>query len=54
MRMFRFVVLVLAMVALTPIASAGGGSWMRTPDESIEPGEDVEFVGYVGAENADE
>jgi hypothetical protein len=53
-RFFRFIVLVLAMVAaVMPIASAGG-SWMDTPDEYVEPGEIVEFVGYVGAENADE
>ena len=54
MRVFRFVVLVVAMVvAATPIASAGGTS-MRTPDEFVEPGEVVEFVAYVGAENADD
>ena len=54
MRVFRFIVLVSAMVgAVTPIASAGG-SWMSTPDEYVEPGETVEFVGYVGAENADD
>jgi hypothetical protein len=54
MRVVRFIVLVVAMVvAVMPVASAGG-SWMRTPDESVEPGEIVEFVGYVGAENADE
>jgi hypothetical protein len=54
MRVFRFVVLVGAMVvAATPIASAGGSS-MDTPDEFVEPGEIVEFVAYVGAENADD
>jgi hypothetical protein len=54
MRVFRFVVLVGAIVvAATPIASAGGSS-MHTPDEFVEPGEIVEFVGYVGAENADD
>jgi hypothetical protein len=41
------------VVASTPIASAGGSS-MHTPDELVEPGEIVEFVGYVGAENAEE
>ena len=52
--MVRFVALVVAMVvAVAPVASAGG-SWMRTPDESVEPGEMVEFVGYVGADNANE
>lgn len=54
MRVVRFIVVVVAIVVgVTPAASAGG-SWMRTPDESVEPGETVEFVGYVGAENADE
>ncbi|MEX0667508.1 MAG: hypothetical protein WD313_04195 [Acidimicrobiia bacterium] len=54
MRVFRFVVLIFAMVvAVAPMASAGG-SWMDTPDEYVEPGETVEFVGYVGAENADD
>lgn len=54
MRVIRFVALVVAMVvAVAPVASAGG-SWMRTPDESVEPGEMVEFVGYVSADNANE
>ncbi len=54
MKVVRFVALVVAMVvAVAPVASAGG-SWMRTPDESVEPGEMVEFVGYVGADNANE
>jgi hypothetical protein len=54
MRVVRFVVLVVAIVVATsPTASAGGTS-MRTPDEFVEPGEVVEFVAYVGAENADE
>jgi len=54
MRVFRFVVLVGAMVvAAMPVASAGGSS-MHTPDEFVEPGEIVEFVGYIGAENADD
>ena len=54
MQVFRFVVLVGAIVvAATPIASAGGSS-MRTSDEFVEPGEIVEFVAYVGAENADD
>ena len=54
MRVVRFIVLVFAVVvAVMPVAAAGG-SWMRTPDDFVEPGETVEFVGYVGAENADE
>lgn len=57
MRSFRLLVLVFAMVVaivivVAPAASAGGGSWLDTPDEYIEPGENVEFVGYVGAGNA--
>jgi hypothetical protein len=54
MKVVRFVALMVAMVvAVAPVASAGG-SWMRTPDESVEPGEMVKFVGYVGADNANE
>lgn len=54
MRVFRFVVLVAALVvAIAPAASAGG-TWMDTPDQYVEPGEQVEFVGYVAAENADD
>jgi hypothetical protein len=53
-RVFRFVVLVGAMVVATTSIASAGGSWMHTPDEMVESGEMVEFVGYVGAENADE
>ncbi|HKX75738.1 MAG TPA: hypothetical protein VJR05_10155 [Acidimicrobiia bacterium] len=40
--------LLMAMVLLVPMPAFAGGSWLDTPDEFIELGEEVELVGYVG------
>lgn len=47
------VLTVLFLVALNTIlivpAALAGGTWMKTPDQEVEPGEEVDLVGYVWA-----
>jgi hypothetical protein len=40
--------LVVHLLVLAPAALAGG-TWMKTPDQEVEPGEKVDLVGYVWA-----
>ena len=47
-------VLMLVIVQTIAIATAAyaGGTWMKTPDQEVAPGEEVDLVGYVGAADA--
>jgi hypothetical protein len=43
-----FLVVVVHILVFAPAALAGG-TWMKTPDQEVEPGEEVDLVGYVWA-----
>ena len=42
------VLVVVHTIVMVPAAFAGG-TWMKTPDQQVEPGEEVDLVGYVWA-----
>ncbi len=50
--MRRMIVLVtIGVLLLLALPAAAGGSWMNTPDERVEPGQDVTLVGYTHADS---
>lgn len=44
-------IVLMSLAVAAPQAATGGGSWMKSPDDWVEPGEEVEMVAYVGASN---
>jgi len=48
-RVLPVLVLVFVLTIVIVPAAMAGGSWMETPDQQVEPGEEVDLVAYIWA-----